>query len=82
MVADVLLRLGIIECGTKSERHHRVKPFQGLEQAYKRDSETKEIMENIDAHPEFCTLQNKLYYTGKGRMQLYFPQGECRDLIL
>ena len=82
MVADALSRLGTIESGTTSEGHHRVKLFQELEQAYKRDLETNDLMKNIDAHLEFCTLQNKLYYKGKRRMQLYLPQGEYRDLIL
>ena len=58
------------------------KLFQRLEQAYKRDSETNELMKNIGAHPEFCTLQNNLYYIAKGRMQLYLPQGGFRDVIL
>ena len=76
MVADALSRLGPMECGTTSERHHGVKLFQGLEQAYKRDSATNELLKNIDAHPEFCTLQNNLYYIGKGKMQLYLLQGD------
>ena len=55
-MADALSRLGTIECGTTSERHHGVKLSQGLEQAYKGDSETNELMKNIDVHLEFCTL--------------------------
>ena len=73
VVADALSRLGTVECGTISAVHHGLKLFQGLEQKYKGDSKTKEILTNIDAHPEFCILQNKLCYTGKGRMQLYLP---------
>ena len=55
-VADALSQLGAIECGTTPERHHGVKLFQGLDQAYKRDSEKKKKKKNIDTHLEFCTL--------------------------
>ena len=27
-------------------------------------------------------MQNKIFYTRKGRMQLYLPQGDYRDFIL
>ena len=43
---------------------------------------TNEIMKNIEAYLQFCTLQNKLYYIEKERMQLYLPEGNCRNLIL
>ena len=56
--------------------------FKGLEQAYEKDKETKRILENLDTEKEFCVVQNKIFYTGKGRMQLYLPQGDYRDFIL
>ena len=56
--------------------------FKGLEQAYKNDKETKRILENLDAEKDFCVIQNKIYYMGKGRLQLYLPIGELRDFIL
>ena len=40
------------------------------------------IMQNLDVHRVFCVIQNKLYYTGKGRMQLYLPLGKIRDFIM
>ena len=56
--------------------------FKGLEQAYKNDKETQRILENLDAEKDFCVIQNKIYYTGKGRLQLYLRIGEIRDFIL
>ena len=82
MLADALPQLGTIECETTSVGHLGLKMFQGLEQNYKKDSKTNDILTKIDAHPEFCVLQNKLYYTRKGRTQLYFPQGDFRELIM
>ena len=55
--------------------------FKGLEQAYKNDKETKRILENLDTEKDFCVVQNKIFYTGQGRMQLYLPQGDIRDFI-
>ena len=81
-IANALSRLNVKECGTASRGHHREDLFRGLEQAYKNDKETKMIMQNMDVHREFCVIQNKLYYTGKGRMQLYLPRGKVRDLIV
>ena len=69
--------LGIVKKGVKREDL-----FKGLEQAYKNDKETKRILENLEAEKDFCVIQNKLFYTGKGRMQLYLPQGQIRDFIL
>ena len=40
------------------------------------------IMENLDVHREYNVIQNKLYYTGKGRRQSYLPLGKIRDLII
>ena len=40
------------------------------------------MLENIEAYPGFTVLQNKLYYTGQGRMQLYVPKGTYRDLVM
>ena len=42
--------------------------FKGLEQAYKNNKETKRILENLDAEKDFCVIQNKIYYTRKGRL--------------
>ena len=39
-------------------------------------------MENLDVHKEYSVIQNKLYYTGKGRRQLYLPLGKIRDFII
>ena len=81
VVADALSHLSTVQVGTASRRHHREDLFRGLEQAYKKEKEIKEILDNLDAHKAFCVVQHKLYYRGKGRMQLYLPQG-MRDLIL
>ena len=82
VVADALSRLNAVQCGAASRGHHREDLFKGLEQAYKNDKETKMIMQNLDVHREFCVIQNKLYYTGKGWMQLYLPLGKFRDFIM
>ena len=82
MVADALPRLNAVQCGAASRGHHWEGLFKGLEQAYKSDKETKMIMKNLDVHREFCVNQNKLYYTGKGRMQLSLPMGKFRDFIM
>ena len=85
VVADTLSRLnnievqylGVMKKGIKGEEL-----FKGLEQAYKNDKETKIILKNLHVEKNFCVIQNKMYYTGKGRLQLYLPIGEIRDLIL
>ena len=85
VVADALSRLnnlevqdlGIVKKGVKREGL-----FKGLEQAYKNDKETKRILENLDAEKDFCVIQNKIYYMGKGRLLLYLPIGALRDFIL
>ena len=85
VVADALSRLNNIEVqdlGAVKKSIKREDLFKGLEQAYKKDNETKRILENLDAEKDFCVIQNKIYYTGKGRLQLYLPIGEIRDLIL
>ena len=82
MVADALSRLNAIQRGTASSGHHREDLFRGLEQAYKKDKETNMIMQNLDVHREFYVIQKKLYYIGKGRMQLYLPRGKFGDFIL
>ena len=69
--------LGIVKKGVKWEDL-----FKGLEQAHKNDKETKRILENLTAEKDFCVIQKKLFYIGKGRMQLYLPQGQIRDFIL
>ena len=82
VVPDELSRLNAVQCGAEFGGHHREDLFKGLEQAYKKDKETNTILQNLDVHREFCCIQNKLYYTGKGRMQLYLPRGKFRDFIL
>ena len=85
VVADALSRLNNIavqNLGTVKQGVKREDLFKGLEQAYKKDKETKRLLENQDAEKDFCIVQNKIFYTGKGRMQLYLPQGEYRDFIM
>ena len=73
MVADASSKLRLIECGTTSREHCKEDLFKELEQAYKKEKETNEILENLDAHKEFCVVQNKIYYIKNGRIQLYLP---------
>ena len=40
------------------------------------------MFSKIEAYPGFTILQNKLYYIGNSRMQLYIPKGTYRDLVL
>ena len=71
VVADALSRLNNIEVqdlGVMKKSIKREDLFKGLEQAYKNDKETKRILENLDAEKDFCVIQNKMYYTGKGRL--------------
>ena len=68
VVADALSRLSVVQVGAASRGHHREDLFRGLEQAYKKEKEIKEVLENLDAHKQFCVVHNKLYYRGKGRM--------------
>ena len=84
-MADALSRLNKIEVqelGTVKKGVKREDLFKGLEQAYKNEKETKRILENLDTEKDFCVVQNNIFYTGKGRMQLYLPQGDIRDFIL
>ena len=73
VVADALSRLGTMQVWAASRGHHREGLFRGLAQVHKKGKEIKEILENLDAHKDFCVIQNKLHYTGKGRMKLYLP---------
>ena len=82
VVADALSRLNVANCGTTSKVHHREDLFRGLEQAYKKETETKRLLEGLGDRKDFQVIQNKIYYTGNGRMQLYLPMGDYRDLIL
>ena len=85
VVADALSRLNNIETeelGVVVKGVKREDLFKGLEQAYEKDKETKMILENLDTKKDFCVVQNKIYYTGRGRMQLYLPPGQFRDFIL
>ena len=71
VVADALSRLNKIEVqelGTVKKGVKREDLFKGLEQAYKNEKETKRILENLDTEKDFCVVQNKIFYTGKGRM--------------
>ena len=61
-------RLSAVDYGATSSGVSREGLIKGLEQAYKKDKETKMIMENLDVHREYSVIQNKLYYAGKGRM--------------
>ena len=75
-MADALSRLNKIEVqelGTVKKGVKREDLFKGLEQAYKNEKGTKRILENMDTEKDFCVVQNKIFYTGKGRMQLYLP---------
>ena len=82
VVADALSRLNVADCGTSSRVHNREDLLRGLEQAYKNEKETKRILEGLGDQKEFQVIQNKIYFVGKGRRQLYLPAGQYRDLIL
>ena len=85
VVADALSRLNKIETeelGVVVKGVKREDLFKGLEQAYEKDKETKMILENLDTKKDFCVVQNKLYYIGRGKMQLYLPPRQFRDFIL
>ena len=56
MVADALSCLGTVQVGVASRGHHREDLFRGLEQAYKKEKEIKEILENLGAHKDFCVI--------------------------
>ena len=83
-MADALSRLNnmeVQELGTVKKGIKREDLFRGLKQAYEKDKETEMILENLDTKKDFCVIQDRIFYTGKGRMQLYLPQGEYRDFI-
>ena len=82
MVADALSQLNVADCGTTSKVYHREDLLRGLEQAYQNEKETKRILEGLDNQKEFQIVQNKIYYIGNGRMQLYLPSGKFWDLIM
>ena len=82
VVADALSRLNVAECGTSSRVYHREDLLKGLEQAYKNEKETKRILEGLDDQKDFQVVQNKIYYTRNGRMQLYLPSRKFRDLVM
>ena len=42
----------------------------------------KRILEGMDDQKDFQVVQNRIYYTRNGRMQLYLPMGKFRDLIM
>ena len=56
--------------------------FQELEQLYSKDKQTYEILQNSTVHPQFTVLNQKIFKTDAGRMQLYLPQGRLRDFIM
>ena len=68
VVADALPRLNTLECGLIASEQHWERQWKNLIKDYKKDSKTNEMLENIEAYPGFIVLQNKLYYTGQGRM--------------
>ena len=82
MVADSLSRLNVAGYGTSSRVYHKEGLLKGLEQAYKKEKETKRILEGLDDQTDFQVIQNKIYYTSNGRMQLHLPAGKFRDLIM
>ena len=45
MVEDALSRLNAVDCGTISRGYYREDLLRGLEQAYKQEKETKDILE-------------------------------------
>ena len=45
VVADALSRLNVVDCGISSRVYHREDLFRGLEQAYKKEKETKRLIE-------------------------------------
>ena len=67
VVADALSRLNVADCGTASKVYHREDLFRGLEQAYKKEKETKRLLEGQDSRKDYQVIQNKIYYTGNGR---------------
>ena len=85
VVADALSRLNNIETeelGVVMKGVTREDLFKGLEQAYEKDNETKMILENLDTKKDFCVVQNKIHYMGRGSMQLYLLPRQFRDFIL
>ena len=65
-MADTLSKLQLVDCGVASMGHCREDLFRRLEQAYEKQNETKELLENLGAYKEFCVIQNKIYYTKNG----------------
>ena len=82
VVADALSRLNAVGKETKSAGHPDLQMFQELEQLYSKDKQTYEILQNSAAHPQFTVLNQKIFKTDAGRMQLYLPQGRLRDCIM
>ena len=82
VVADALPRLNVADCGTTSRVYHREDLLKGLEQAYQKEKETKRILEGLDEQKTFQVVQNKIYFIGNGRMQLYLPFGKFRDTVV
>ena len=82
VVADALSWLNVADCGTTFKVYQREDLLKGLEQAYQKEKETKRILEGLDEQKTFQVVQNKIYFIGNGRMQLYLPFGKFRDLIM
>ena len=82
VVADALSRLNTLDCGVTTSVQHGDKSWKNLSKEYKNDKTTNEMFSKIEAYPGFTILQNKLYYIGNSRMQLYIPEGTYRDLVL
>ena len=82
VVADALSRLHVVDCGTTSKGFSREDLLKGIEQAYKKEKETKRILEGLGDQKDFIVIQNKIFYIRNGRRQLYLPLGPYRDLIM
>ena len=82
VVADALSRRHMVDSCAVSVVHPGLEVFQRLEQEYEKDDDTQKILEESEGHPEYRILQRKIYFIGDGRMRLYIPKGELRDLIM
>ena len=56
VVADALSQLNAVNCKTTSKGYLREDLLKGLEQAYKKEEATKEILEDLDKQKDFCII--------------------------
>ena len=75
-------RSNTFDNGVTASIQHGDKSWKNLSKEYKKDKTKNEMFGKIEAYPGFTIIQNKLYHTGSGRMQLYVPEGIYRDLVL